>query len=210
MLSMTGFGAATVPWGPGSVTVQVGSVNNKGIAITLRGDLRDLAMEEAVRRQLREALGRGSVTVHIAIVSGQTLAIDRERLGRAWKELAALAHDLGAPMPALERIAGLPGVGRAGEDAGLGEAVSTAVAKAVREVQAARSREGAALLGNFKTYAHDLRSLHGEMGPTAAARLPRAREALLTRIREALGQVPVSEDALAREIAVTVDRLDVS
>lgn len=210
MLSMTGFGAATVPWGPGTVTVQIGSVNNKGINLTVRGDLRDLTLEESVRRLAREALGRGSVTVHVAIATGRALAIDRDRLAQAWRELSALATEVGAPVPALERVAGLSGLGRPGEDAGLSEAVLAATAKALAEVQAARAREGATVLADCRRHAAELRRLHRDMGPTAAARLPKAREALLARIREALAQAPVSEDALAREIALTVDRLDVS
>lgn len=210
MLSMTGFGTATVPWGPGTVSVQIGSVNGKGLAISVRGDLRDLATEEAVRRLIRERLGRGTVTAQIAISSGRALAFDRQRLGQAWQELASLATELGAPAPTLERVAGLSGLGRAGEDPGLAEAVLAAIAQALVEVQAARSREGAALLGACRRHAAELRRLHAAMAPAAAARLPKAREALLARIREALGQLPVSEDAVAREIALTIDRLDVS
>lgn len=209
MLSMTGFGAATIPWGPGTVTVQVGSVNNKGINIAVRGDLRDLTTEEAVRRLVRDALGRGSVTVHIAIATGRALAIDSERLAQAWQELAVLAKKLGAPAPALERVAGLSGLGRPSEDTGLAEAVLAATAKALAEVQAARVREGATVLADCRRHAAELRRLRAEMAPAAAARLPKAREALLTRIREAVGQLPVSEESLAREIALTIDRLDV-
>ena len=210
MLSMTGFGAATVPWGPGTVTVQVGSVNNKGINITIRGDLRDMAAEEAVRRLVREALGRGSVTVHVAIVSGRVLTFDRERLGQAWRELASLATELGAPPPVLERVAGLSGLGRANDDAGLTEAVLSATSKALTDVQAARIREGATVLADCLRNAAELRRMLAQMRPAAAARLPKAREALLARIRDALVSTPIAEESLAREIALTVDRLDVS
>jgi len=210
MLSMTGFGVATVPWGPGTVTVQVGSVNNKGINITVRGDLRDMAAEETVRRLVRDALGRGSVTVHIAVASGRILAFDRERLGQAWRELASLAAELGAPPPALERVAGLSGLGRPNEDAGLAEAVFSATTKALSEVQVARVREGATVLADCRRNAAVLRRLVAEMQPAAAARLPKAREALLTRIRDVLAATPLAEESLAREIALTVDRLDVS
>ena len=210
MLSMTGFGVATVSWGPGTVTVQVGSVNNKGINITVRGDLRDMAAEETVRRLVRDALGRGSVTVHIAIVSGRVLAFDRERLGQAWRELASLASELGAPQPALERVAGLSGLGRPNDDAGLIEVVLSATAKALADVQAARVREGATILADCRSHAAELRRLLSDMRPAAAARLPKARDALLARIREALGTMPVAEESLAREIALTIDRLDVS
>lgn len=209
MLSMTGFGTATVPWGPGSVSVQVGSVNNKGLNITVRGDLRDLVVEEALRRQVREALGRGSVTVQCTIATGRALTLDRDRLAQAWRELADLARDIGAPVPTIERVAGLSGLGRASEDAGLADAVQAATAKALAGVLAARATEGAALLADMRSHASQLRRLHAEMVPAAAARLPKAREALRTRIRDAVHPVPVADDVLAREIALTVDRIDV-
>nr|MBA3684509.1 hypothetical protein [Planctomycetota bacterium] len=107
MLSMTGFGCATHTDEQGTVTVQISSVNNRSCQINLRSELRDLALEEAIRRQVRDSLQRGSITVHVAFVSGKALLLDSDRLIAAWRELAALAQQLGAPVPALEQVAAL-------------------------------------------------------------------------------------------------------
>jgi len=131
MLSMTGFGAASITDVHGLVTVQIASVNNRTCQITLRSDLRDLALDEAIRRQVREALARGSITVHIAWQSGQALLIDTQRLLGAWRELAAMAQELGAPPPALERVASLQSFARVSNDEGVERTVLAALAQAL-------------------------------------------------------------------------------
>ncbi len=211
MLSMTGFGAASITDVHGLVTVQIASVNNRTCQITLRSDLRDLALDEAIRRQVREALARGSITVHIAWQSGQALLIDTQRLLGAWRELAAMAQELGAPPPALERVASLQSFARVSNDEGVERTVLAALAQALSAVQETRRREGAALLLSFVAQAVELRRLSVQMGEVAAGRAARHREALAARLREVLGAAhPVPEEVLVRELALYADRIDVS
>ena len=211
MLSMTGFGAASVTEANGLVTVQVSSVNNRGCQITLRSDIRDLALEEAFRRQVRESLARGSITVHIAWQSGQALLIDTERLLGAWRELADLARRLGAPTPALEQVAALQSFARVSGDEGVERTALAALDQALTAVQETRRREGAALLVSFLTQAADLRRLAAQMREVAAGRAARHRESLAARLREVLGAAhPVPDEILVRELALYADRVDVS
>lgn len=211
MLSMTGFGTATVSAASGTVTVQIATVNNRACQISLKSELRDLALEEAVRRQVREALTRGSITVHVAWQANQTLGFDAARVRQAWRELAALAHELGAPPPSLERVVALQGSARSEGPADLEQPVLAALGRCLAAVQAMRRQEGAALRTAFQAHAARLRELVAAMRACAPARLARVREGLVVRLREALGAAPpIAEDVLARELALVADRLDVS
>lgn len=211
MLSMTGFGAASVGDANGLVTVQISSVNNRGCQITLRSDIRDLALEEAFRRQVRESLARGSITVHVAWQSGQALLIDTERLLGAWRELAALAQRLGAPTPALEQVASLQSFARVSGDEGVERTALAALDQALAAVRETRRREGAALLTSFLGQAADLRRLAAQMREVAAGRAARHREALAGRLREVLGAAhPLPDEVLVRELALYADRIDVA
>ncbi len=206
MQSMTGFGTAR----HGRVEIQVATVNGKGAQINVRSEVRDLALEEAVRARVRSAVVRGTVTVSISWQQHDQTGIDSERLATVWRELAALATRLGAPPPTLECALSLASQGR--RDATIDHAeVLQALDQALAALAAARAREGATVQADLTSKAAALRALYARFTTAAAARLPRVRAALAERLREALGtQPPLSEEVLARELALHADRLDVS
>lgn len=213
MQSMTGFGQAQVTSAGGTATVQVASVNAKGLQMHIRTDVRDLGLEEALRCQVREALARGSITVSGSWVSSTVVSIDRDRLIAVWRELAAIAKEAGAAEPSLQTAISCLGQNRSAgdDDTEVHASMGAALAQALLALRAMRAQEGQALQRDLCDKAAQLRALREHMTPVAAARLPRVRAALVQRLTEALGQVPpVPEEHLAREIAVHVDRLDVS
>jgi len=211
MLSMTGFGAGRARDGAGEVQVQISSVNHRGCQVQLRGDLRDLALEELVRQEVRSALGRGSITVQVELHAGRVLPLDLARLAHSWRELSRLATELGAPPPALERVAELGGANlRAELQPGEG-ALREALALAVGAMLSERRREGAALAAHLHALAAQLGALMPALTQAAAARLARYRESLLSRLREVLsGAAEVTPELLVRELALYSERLDVS
>ncbi len=215
MLSMTGFGAGAASDARGRMAVQIAAVNHRGCQVQVRGDLRDLALDELVRAEVRSALQRGSITVQVHFHPAHSAALgERGALTTAWRELAALAAELGAPQPALEHVAALvaaraPAVGLAGD--GLEDLLRRALAVALAEVLEARRREGAALTAACGAQAANLRALLPKLLAAAAARSSAYRETLAARLREILaGLAVVSEEALLRELAMHAERIDVT
>jgi uncharacterized protein YicC (UPF0701 family) len=211
MLSMTGFSAGRARDGVGEVQVQIASVNHRGCQVQLRGDLRDLALEELVRQEVRAALGRGSITVQVQLHSARVLPLDLARLAESWRELSRLACELGAPPPALERVAELAGASLRAElqpgEGALREALAQALAAMIND----RRREGAALAAHLQALAAQLGALMPALAKAAAARLARYRESLLVRLREVLADAAeVTPELLVRELALYSERLDVS
>lgn len=206
MQSMTGFGTAR----QGRCEVQVATVNGKGAQISVRCEVRDLALEEAVRARVRSAVARGTVTVSIAWQQQDAAGFDAERLAAVWQELAALADRVGAPVPGLDMALALASQGR--RETTIDHAVVLATLdEALVALAAVRAREGLTVQADLRARAAALRGLHGRCAVAAAARLPRVRAALADRLRDALGaQPPVSDEVLARELALHADRLDVS
>jgi uncharacterized protein (TIGR00255 family) len=209
---MTGFGTARETSSAGTATVQLSTVNGKSLQIHLRNEVRDLALDEAVRQRLRDGLVRGSVTATVQWVRTQATSLDTERLTAAWRELAALAITAGAPTPTLDTALSCLGHSRGNdEDPECAQTVLRAVDAALVALTAAREQEGAALVVDLRQRAGDLRQVCLQMRSVAAARLPRVREALVARLQEALGATPpLPEEVLARELAIQADRLDVS
>ncbi|MBA3710301.1 MAG: hypothetical protein H0W83_15940, partial [Planctomycetes bacterium] len=95
MQSMTGFGQGSATAAVGTVAVQIAAVNNRSLAIHLRSDLHDVALEEVMRQELR-SLARGSINAQVSFHAPSHAVWDRERLAATWRELAVLAKELGA------------------------------------------------------------------------------------------------------------------
>jgi uncharacterized protein YicC (UPF0701 family) len=211
MLSMSGFGSGRAQDGELVVEVQIASVNHRGCQVQLRGDLRDLALEELVRSEVRAALGRGSITVQVRLHCARVLPLDLARLAQSWRELSRLASELGAPPPALERVAELGGPAlAAGLEPGEG-ALRAALDQAVAMMLAERRREGAALAAHLHALAAELGALMPALGAAAATRLARYREGLAGRLREVLGgTAAVTPELLVRELALFSERSDVA
>ena len=65
--SMTGFGRATATAGATEATVEVRAVNGRFAEVAVRGPRIVGAFEPAIQAGVKEALGRGSVTVGVSI-----------------------------------------------------------------------------------------------------------------------------------------------
>lgn len=210
MRSMTGFGTATTTGPAGSATVQVASVNHKSLAVHLRSDLRDLGLDERLRAVVRGRVVRGSLTVAVTWTAARSAGIDGERLRAVWRELADHAQALGAPPPTLDTALACLGHQRGDEVSPAADLIEAALAQALDALEGDRRREGGALLADLQAKGAALRGVHARLPDLAAARLPRQRQALKDRLQEALqGAAPISEEVLAREMAIQVDRLDV-
>lgn len=206
MISMTGFGTGHAADARGEVRVQIASVNNRACQVSLKSDLADPALEDDLRQQVRTALGRGSITVH---VQTQTAGggLDRAGLAAAWRSLAELARDLGAPVPTLDEAARVTGARR--EATSWADLVRPALAEALTAVQSARAREGAALLAAFQAQAARLRTLHTAISARAVVRSDLYRQSLQTRLAEILATT-VPPEVLARELALYAERIEIT
>lgn len=207
MLSMTGFGQGRARDQRGEVVVQIAAVNNRGCQVQVRGELRDLALEERIRQEVRNTLQRGSVTVQV-VWSGLAAQGDAAGLAAAWRELAALAHGLGAPVPTLEGVARLLPQHTA---APLPEDLLVqALGQALVALRGERAREGAALAAACRAQATALRGVLARLQQRARPRLEAYRISLARRLAEALPGVVLPAEQLARELALQAERLDVT
>lgn len=207
MMSMTGFGEGRCDGPAGTATVVIATVNHRGVSVQVRGDLRDPALEDQVRERLRVALVRGAANVHIAWEPAPGAAGDRQRLASAWRGLAELAVELGAPPPTLADAIAMSGRGSPGEGAS-GELVLAALGQALAHLAGSRRREGGAIAAVLADLAGRMRGILAAMVPLGEARLPRMRQRLHDTIAAASpGAVPA--DVLARELALEAQRIDI-
>jgi uncharacterized protein (TIGR00255 family) len=220
---MTGFGEARST-GPGFTTaVEVRSVNNRYLKVTVRGTdpypLVEPELEKVVRRYVR----RGTLLVHVRVDrQGQA---GESRLNTAvlrgyLDQVQALCAEAGTPELAAAMAAGLlnlPGVApESGVMGGPPEeewpVVERTLEQALQRLDAARKEEGRAmaneLLLHHRHLLDQLELIRGRM-PTVMADY-RAR--LLERVRQAVAEagVTVQPEQLIREVALYADRTDVA
>jgi uncharacterized protein YicC (UPF0701 family) len=212
MLSMTGFGAATAEADGLRVRLEIAVVNHRGCQVSLRSELRDLTLEEELRRCVRERLRRGSATVQLTIERGDA-GLDDEALRRGYRRLAILAAELGAPPPRLEEVARQVAHGAGAGDGSTPPAVAAlarrALQQALEALHAMREREGGALVADLRRRMAKLLAFRAAVAERAPARLAVQRDALRQRLSEALAR-PIAEPELLRECALLADRLDLS
>lgn len=231
--SMTGFGRGTGRAGADpstEATVEVRAVNGRHAEVTVRAP-RELAPHEAsLQARVREALGRGSVSVHVTLQRGAGAApaarVDAAAALAAARLLDRLRFEAGldpatAPIT-LDHLLRFPEVLAAPDDPAADEArradalaaTEAALEAALADADAMRRREGEALARDLAARVGAL-EVHLEAVETRApARVAEARERLMARLAALLGDTPeaarLDPARLEAEVALLADRLDVT
>ncbi len=217
--SMTGFGAGDAAVAGVVARVELRSVNHRSLDPRFRLPHALAHLQAGLTEQLREALGRGHVDVHVELRrdadARPEVRVDIA-LATAWQQsLAELAEALGqVEAPGLELIVAQPGVmtvSRPEEDVEAGEQATTAAfAAALAQLQASRDAEGERLARDLEARLAALDTLRLEVAALAAQVLPEARDRLRHRVGELLGDATLDSARLETEIVLVADRSDVT
>lgn len=223
LLSMTGFGSATKRSQGLTVEVDVRSVNNRHLKVTVRGTdpypLHESEIEKVVRRTVR----RGSVTVYVRVERPNPLTdstINTEALTAYIRQIRRACDAAGCPEyvgPLMTAALTLPGV--VPEPCHFGTPpdeewplVRATLESALAKLDAMRAEEGRAtsteLMALHAVIRQELAGVRSLL-PTITAGY---RQRLLDRVNSALAEAGVSlqPEHLIREVALFADRVDVS
>jgi len=219
LLSMTGYGSAQQSALGFNVAIEVRSVNNRHLKLTVRGSDPYSLFESEFEKVARKTIHRGSVQIQVRVErqskSGE-LKLNADALKNYLAQLRSIAEP-GELQGLLAGILALPGVApQTVSFAGLPEdewpVVERTLETALKALDAVRRAEG-------KAMAAELRQLHSQLAgelQNVRDNLPRAtanyRERILDRVRQALGDagITIEADQLIREVAIFADRTDVA
>ncbi len=215
MESMTGFGRGSAGAGAFEVTVELRSVNHKGLDLRIRVPSELGHREEELRRLLRGVCSRGSIqcTVSLTTDGGVAAGIDSRAARALVADLARIKTELDLAgdidMDVLGRFAAFIRRGDAPVDqAGLDQALGSAVSRAVRQLKAARRCEGAELKGILRGHLDEVARLVSAIRAKAAP----AMRAMRSSWRERLGELGALEaldpGRLEAEVVLLVSRRD--
>lgn len=216
LLSMTGFGKSNGVFESKKVSVEIRSLNSKGLDLSLKiaSPYRDL--ETDIRKILSENLDRGKVDIGIFIEStNESLnnIINNEVATKYYSAIKKLNESWGeAPQDYLSIVLRMPEVLNT-QTAELTEEEKKWILNLVNETCAKlndfRAQEGAALKKEFELRIGEIRSLLSQIEAFEDIRILQIKERILKGLKE-LEHPALDQNRLEQEMIFYLEKLDVS
>lgn len=217
--SMTGFARVRKVVGQTEVTVSVKSVNHRALDIHFHCSSELDPLEGEMRTLVRRRLTRGHVEVRVNLSGGDASArpaMNRELLEAymsGFREASAqYALDGAAPdLNAAFRVAGMFGESTEREiGPALNQAILSTLDEALDQLGASREREAAELVAAMTRHNGAIRRTASELAGIRARAVPLFEARLAERLRDLLRGQTIDPQRLAQEVAILVDRSDIT
>ena len=219
MFSMTGYGKGEYKEGGIELTVEIKTVNNRYLDISVKGPKIFNAYEETIRSRVREKLTRGHLDIYIGFVDKRekekVLFVD-ENAAKSYYEAAlrikamfpALADDF--TVNALMKCADVVRQeDMQGADEALVSALESALCSALDNLNAMRGKEGKKLADDMLSRMNEVERLVAAIRERAPSVAENFRKKMDERMREVLSGVDFDETRLLTEVAVFADKTNI-
>ena len=220
---MTGYGKAEAHIGARKYTVEIRSLNGKGLDLSVRMPSRFRPNEMDLRKQVGKAVGRGKSDLLIHFESDASDVRHEVNTGLVQQyvdQLTPLFEANGVPASHVEgrlqqfqSALRFPDVVSATKDTleeGEWEALRALVTSASEQFIAYRTQEGAVLEGDFRKRVGAIEGLRGELKPLLEARSERTRSRLREHLEADLPRDRVDENRFEHELIFYMEKLDVT
>ena len=215
---MTGFGRAEINLPGARLSVEIASVNQKNLQVSVFGPEAWPALESTASSWIRTRLQRGKVTARVtqAAASATTRQWDHEAVATNLEELSKLATRCGVTLSAdgelllrLAESSRRPSVVLPDfvEVEGL---VRTAFEEALGNLVTMRQAEGAALSKDLNARLAKMTIMVEGMEVAEKAAPLRHRDAMLKRLKDAGLDLDVSDERVLKELTLFADRADIT
>jgi len=215
---MTGFGRAEIDLPGVRLSVEVASVNQKNLQVSVFGPEAWPALESTASGWIRAKLQRGKVTARVtqAAASATPRQWDADAVAASLDELAKVADRCGVKFSAdgelLLRLAeasrrpasALPAFPEAESR------VRDAFEEALRNLIVMRQAEGSALAQDLRLRLAKMSEMVAGMEQAEKAAPGRHRDAMLKRLKEAGLGLDVTDERVLKELALFADRSDIT
>jgi uncharacterized protein (TIGR00255 family) len=216
--SMTGYARVRKSTGQLEITLSVKAVNHRALDVHFHCPSELDALENEMRAVVRRKLIRGHVEVRIAIArpaseSGPTLNKELlEAYVAAFRDTAA-AYDVGAALD-LNLALTVPGMfAESGErdlDPETNRVILQALSEALDSLNISREREATELVAAMLRHNTSIRQSAAELADIRTRAIPAFEARLNERLRELLRAQAVDPQRLAQEVAMLVDKSDIT
>lgn len=214
---MTGYGRATASLGNLTLTVQINSVNRRGLDLSLKLPDEWQTFESSVGEAVRKVALRGKVHVEVEVTGKSIVTADWDQAAVATtlEQLALLAQARGIKFsPTSELLWQIANAQRTSAKLPVDEATAKlleeTLGEALRGFAAMRAREGEALLVDFMGRFEKLQSAVATIAQRAPLVPVAYRDLLLQRLRQLELTLDITDERVLKEVALFADRCDVT
>lgn len=217
---MTGFGRGSVTGENFAVSVDLKTVNNRFLDISLRVGADMAAQESAIKRQIGQRLSRGRVDVSITFERTDKVAyeLNRPLISGFMSAMKTMQDEFSLTgEPDINVIARLPNALQPVRDnltPNMIDGIEKAIEEALNNLETMREKEGAALVKEMLTHLNEIErhvpvieDASEDLVDIYRARLHKRINELLTREGQS---IELDQGRLAQEAAYLADRSDIT
>lgn len=210
--SMTGFGKATLQLPTKKITIEIRSLNSKGLDLNVRMPSVYREMELGLRKEVASRLERGKVdfSLYIESTSDESSSkINKDVVTGYMKQLKTISE--GSDIELLQMAIRMPDAFKTERDE-LDEdewaQIQTVIDEATANIITFRKDEGVSLENEFNLRIENIRSLMNQALALAPERVQLIKDKLQTAIAEL--QVNVDQNRFEQELIYYLEKLDVT
>jgi len=215
MWSMKGFGKSSGVYEGKKRSIEIRSLNGKGLDLTVKVPSAFRSIESIIRTEIGQSLERGKIDVGLYLEDNPNAKISNVDFALAKAYIADIKHLLNEeslePAEWIGTLTALPGVIKQPSDeisAGEQEFILTLLRDAIQSTLGFRKAEGKTLMDDLETSLLQIETLVSQLEPFEKERILAAR----TRLEQAVKEI-ANQDIQSRveqELLFYMDKLDVS
>ena len=218
ILSMTGYGKATVAYKEKKINVEVKSLNSKSLDLSARIAPLYREKEMEIRRLLAQKLERGKVDFSLWVEKESTVdatPINAALVENYYKQIKAISASTGIPEPEdwFTTLLRLPDVTAKTEVEVLDDeewkVAQQAINEAIEKLTEFRKQEGAALQKKFTEKIDNIANLLKSIEPFEKSRVPKIREKIIDGLKQ-IPEVDYDKNRLEQELIYYIEKLDIN
>ncbi len=217
---MTGFGRSAVSDDKFSISVELKTVNNRFLDISLRLPSELQALESVVKKIISNRLARGRVEVNLQYDRNDdaTFELNRPLIKGFLAAMKEMQEEFGlSGEPDLNVIARLPNVVTTKKEEPSPEflaAIENSFTEAIDALEIMREKEGSLLQGELTTLLNSIEQRIPTIEAHSSAVSDEFQARLIKRVNEALArtdsQIELDQARLAQEVAYLTDRAEIA
>jgi uncharacterized protein (TIGR00255 family) len=217
--SMTGFGSARLDSDQYTISVEIRSLNSKGMDLSVRTPRYLSEKEYEIRNLVTKALVRGKVSVCVDYTKNKTQKaknnINRELLQVYYNELSQAADAVGGSKQDLFRLAlHMPEVLQQEQDDESGDAdwsvIQPLLEEALKNINSFRADEGKALTAEIMSYIDKIRILLAEIDKHDPVRMEHIRNRINGHLSDISGSDHFDKNRFEQEMIYFMEKLDIA
>lgn len=211
--SMTGFGKATLQLPTKKITIEVKSLNSKGLDLNVRMPSLYREMELGLRTQIASTLERGKIdfSIYIESTAEQTSTRVNVPIVKAYMDQLRAVYNDGNETELMKMAIRMPDtmkIEREEIDANEWTQIQTVIEEALQNILNFRRDEGESLEKEFQLRIGNIRQYMNEALALDPERVQAIKDRLQTAIAEL--QVNVDENRFEQELIYYLEKLDIT